>query len=77
VEEHLDAAHSNSDVFAANQTPKLLTKPHIYRWDLVEEHLDAAHNNSDFGVDGKNKFPFESRLAYVLLAMHQGDRIPN
>jgi hypothetical protein len=47
------------------------------RWDLVEEHLDAAHSNSDFGVDGKNKFPFESRLAYVLLAMHQGDRIAN
>ena len=40
------------------------------RWDLVEEHLDAAVRNADFGT----KMPFESRLASVLLAMHEGDK---
>jgi len=45
------------------------------RWDLVEEHMSAAVANGDFTQkNGISKMPFESRLATVLLSMHDGDQ---
>jgi len=45
------------------------------RWDLVEEHMNASIANGDFTQkNGISKMPFESRLATVLLSMHDGDQ---